>query len=88
MKYFNDCHTFAELKARFRELAAIHHPDKGGDSEVFNQICNEHEVIFRRWQRPLRCSVCNGDGMQTVWEGFRPAKVQCPKCQGEGLVQR
>ncbi len=28
-----------ELKVQYRRLAQLHHPDKGGDSEIFKQIC-------------------------------------------------
>jgi DNA-J related protein len=28
-----------ELKVQYRRLAQLHHPDKGGDSDIFKQIC-------------------------------------------------
>lgn len=43
MKYFSDCRTIHEAKARFRELAKTHHPDIGGDSKVMQEIINEYD---------------------------------------------
>lgn len=34
-----------EIKQRYRELAHEHHPDKGGDEEVFKRIKNAYEVL-------------------------------------------
>ena len=31
MKFFTDCKTLDELKAEYRRLIKIHHPDRGGD---------------------------------------------------------
>ena len=36
--YFENPTTIAELKQQFRQLALLHHPDKGGDPEKFKEI--------------------------------------------------
>ncbi|GAB6106561.1 DnaJ domain-containing protein [Fusibacter bizertensis] len=37
--------TLAEVKERFRALAHEHHPDKGGDPEVFMKLLEAYEKI-------------------------------------------
>lgn len=46
MKYFTNCGSLEELKAEFRRLAMIHHPDRGGDAEAMKAINNEYDIIF------------------------------------------
>lgn len=46
MKYFTNCENLEELKAEFRRLAMIHHPDRGGDVEVMKAINNEYDALF------------------------------------------
>ena len=37
----------AEIKQRYRELAALHHPDKGGDEATFIEIRQAYEQLIR-----------------------------------------
>ncbi len=37
--------TQAEIKNAYRKLALIHHPDKGGNVEAFQQIVEAYEVL-------------------------------------------
>lgn len=37
--------TFEEIKAKYKSLAQQHHPDKGGDPEVFKKIKNAYEIL-------------------------------------------
>lgn len=46
MRYFSNCNTLEELKAEYRRLAKIHHPDLGGDTETMKAINNEYEKAF------------------------------------------
>lgn len=46
MTYFTNCKTLDELKAEYRRLAMIHHPDRGGDLETMKQINAEHDALF------------------------------------------
>lgn len=39
--------VFAEVKAQYRRLANIHHPDKGGDEEQFRRMQEAYGVIKR-----------------------------------------
>ena len=46
MKYFDNCHTMDELKKEYRRLAALNHPDHGGDNETMAAINNEYSQRF------------------------------------------
>lgn len=37
--------TFEEIKAKYKSLAQQHHPDKGGDPELFKEIKNAYEIL-------------------------------------------
>ncbi|MCP4596741.1 DNA-J related domain-containing protein [Neptuniibacter sp.] len=37
--------TSSEIKQRYKELAALHHPDKGGDVELFIQVRAAYENL-------------------------------------------
>jgi len=42
MKWFNDCPTLEEVKARYKQLAKQYHPDLGGDTATMQQINTEY----------------------------------------------
>lgn len=44
--YFENSKTLEELKAEYRRLARIHHPDMGGDTETMKQINAQYEAAF------------------------------------------
>jgi hypothetical protein len=51
MRYFTPTpETLEELKATYRKLAQIHHPDRGGDLETMKAINIEYEKAFARLQ--------------------------------------
>lgn len=43
--------TATEIKKKFRKLAAKHHPDKGGDSEIFKEIGEAYDVLGNEQKR-------------------------------------
>jgi len=45
--YFKDCENLAEVKRRYKELALLHHPDRGGDTETMQDINNQYEQISK-----------------------------------------
>ncbi len=42
MKWFNECRTLDEVKARYKKLAKQHHPDLGGDTLDMQEINKEY----------------------------------------------
>lgn len=46
LKFFNDCKTLEALKAEYRRLANLFHPDHGGDVEKMKEINAEHDKVF------------------------------------------
>ena len=47
-RYFDDINDLETLKKRYRELANKHHPDRGGDTAVFQKINNQNEEAVKR----------------------------------------
>ena len=50
MAYFQNIHSLADLKREYRRLALRHHPDKGGDTAVMQQVNIEFERLFEKWK--------------------------------------
>ena len=48
MKYFANIKTLDELKAQYRRLAMQYHPDRGGSTEIMQQINAEYERLHER----------------------------------------
>jgi curved DNA-binding protein CbpA len=38
--------TLEELKAMYRKLAMLHHPDRGGNPEAMKAVNNEYDALF------------------------------------------
>ena len=51
MKFFTNCHSLDELKAEYRKLVKLHHPDRGGDPEIMKAINNEYEKVFEQLKK-------------------------------------
>ena len=55
--WFNGVRTLDELKAAYRKLAIIHHPDKGGRTEDMQEINAQYEQNIGLIRRPSRRGV-------------------------------
>lgn len=51
MKYFENCRTLEDLKAEYRRLVKLHHPDCGGDTATMQAINDEHDRLFEILKR-------------------------------------
>jgi len=76
-----------EIKTRFRELAAQHHPDHGGDPAMFDQVRKAYDCLMAYARRTRKCTVCSGTGKVYLTRGFARVAVRCSACNGKG-VQR
>ena len=47
MTYFQNIHSLADLKKEYRRLALEHHPDKGGDTAIMQQVNTEFESSLK-----------------------------------------
>ena len=74
-----------EVKARWRELAGEHHPDRGGDGAEFSRWRKLYRAALDEAEEPLPCSACHGSGRTTVTRGFVSVKMPCEACGGEGV---
>lgn len=48
MKFFIEVKTIEEAKQLYRNLAKLHHPDKGGDVEMMKAINAEYDYVCHR----------------------------------------
>lgn len=46
MKYFKNIRSIAEADALYRKLAKQFHPDRGGDTEIMQDINEEYEQVI------------------------------------------
>lgn len=76
--------TPEQVKARWRELAAIHHPDRGGNAVDFTTYRRAYQEALREAEVPKPCKSCKGLGKQKVSHGFYSTEVVCPQCKGAG----
>ena len=69
MTYFQNIHSLADLKKEYRRLALEHHPDKGGDTAIMQQVTTEFGRLFEAWkEKPDIPSTSTGYG----WSGNSP----------------
>lgn len=76
--------TPAEVRARFLELAKIHHPDHGGQAEAFQALKLAHDEALAFAELPKPCPVCKGTKVEVVKNGFTKLKKMCSACRGSG----
>ena len=50
MTYFQNIHSLTDLKKEYRRLALEHHPDKGGDTAIMQQVNTEFGRLFEAWK--------------------------------------
>lgn len=50
MRHFQNITSQAELKNQYRALAMQHHPDRGGDIKIMQEINAEYDVLFAVWR--------------------------------------
>jgi DnaJ-class molecular chaperone len=73
-----------QVKQAWRRLAAIYHPDKGGDGAKFHELRLAYEAALVQSQLPKVCSRCNGSGKTEYRNGFSSIMIVCSLCNGIG----
>jgi len=73
-----------EVKIRWRELANLNHPDKGGDADKFNELRTAYMEALEYSKKPKKCGNCNGSGSVARGHGFNTVKMRCEACNGRG----
>lgn len=76
-----------EVKAKWRELCMIHHPDRGGGPVEFNEIHKAYKIAMEEASAPKACPQCNGTGKIKQSHGFSSIDMPCMACGGTGHVQ-
>ena len=59
-----------EIKRAYRKLASIHHPDKGGDTQKFQEIQQAYSVLGDAAQRQQYDNPRKPQGMGPMGQGF------------------
>lgn len=72
-----------EVRQAWRRLAALHHPDKGGDAAEFTKLSAAYRTALSMAADRL-CQACNGSGTRKVQRGFHTINVPCETCGGSG----
>lgn len=70
--------TESELKRQWRKLASIHHPDRGGDAEVFKTL---KKAYLDACKKLKVCKYCGGSKLVVKRYGFFSLQVPCGKCK-------
>lgn len=76
--------TADEVKARWKALASQHHPDRGGDADIFNTMRQAYQDALKKASASKKCATCNGTGKVVESHGFSSIKVRCKVCNGKG----
>ena len=80
--------SLAEVKAAWRRLAFIYHPDReGGDAAEFD-LCNKaYQACLVEAAKAKPCKGCGGTGKQMVNSGFTATSISCRLCAGSGVQE-
>jgi DnaJ-class molecular chaperone len=88
--------TAEEIKIAYRELSWQHHPDVGGDANVYATITRAYSVLNNPGMRSTYdaamkltkqiCNQCGGQGIRWKQKGFLSREKElCSNCNGDGF---
>jgi len=80
----HDTATPDEVKAKWRELCMIHHPDRGGNPVEFDEIRRAYKAAYAEASEPKPCGTCNGVGKIKQTSGWSSIDMPCQACGGSG----
>lgn len=73
-----------EVKQAWRQLATIHHPDKGGDAAEFSRLRKAYSEALAEASAPKPCTKCGGNGKVQHANGWASVDMLCNRCEGSG----
>jgi curved DNA-binding protein CbpA len=82
MKYFINCKSLEDLKAEYRRLVKLHHPDLGGDTETMKAINDEHDRVFEILKKQHNASADEYHQTTETAEEFRTLINELLKLSG------
>ena len=84
--FFNDISDLDDLKVMFRKLCMKHHPDKGGDADMFKLMYEEYQQVLSAMKlnadktSPLYNSYNYDSNIDlAVWKMAESIKGSCPE---------
>lgn len=81
--------TKESVAAKWRELARLHHPDRGGSAEDFDKVKKAYTeclVLVEEGMPPVFCEHCGGTGNIFKLHGWLKVAMMCPECSGSGKL--
>jgi len=75
-----------EVKAKWRELCSIHHPDRGGNAVDFTTYRKAYKTAMDEASSPKTCPRCHGTGRTKTTNGFSTIELSCAQCGGLGHI--
>ena len=82
MKYIKNCKSLEDLKAEYRRLVKLHHPDLGGDTETMKAINDEHDRVFEILKKQHNASADEYHQTTETAEEFRTLINELLKLSG------
>ena len=79
---FGECKSVNECKTKYRDLARIHHPDKGGTTEMMQKV-NNCKALFARHDNPCRLQGENATSLFSAYI-FSVARETVRACCSSG----
>jgi hypothetical protein len=67
MKHFSNVQTLDEAKKLYRELAKLHHPDRGGDTAIMQEVNKEYDFIC---SKILKGENLNTEEFNEAWDNI------------------
>jgi len=62
--YFQGCESLEDFKKRYKTLAILHHPDKGGNKEIMQEVNEQYEMGWFAWKTKAASS---DNGFERKW---------------------
>jgi DnaJ-class molecular chaperone len=79
--------TLEQVKQAWRLAAGKHHPDRGGDPALFDQLRQAYQDAMAEVARPKPCSECGGRGKLKHAHGWAGIDLVCNHCNGTGAAR-